>query len=89
MPKAMPTSGAGRAGRLDRHAPEEPRPVLDTEVAYDLELAGSLEAARAVALRGRAVALDPAVRRWPNDLAEPVVKRPAIDMGQPLRPRHR
>ena len=45
----------------------------------------NLGAAREHAMRGHPVALDPAVRRWPNDLREAVVKRPAIDMGQPAR----
>jgi uncharacterized protein (TIGR02996 family) len=49
-------------------------------------LLANLGAAREHALRGRPLAVDPAVRRWPNDLREPVVKRPAIDMGQPVRP---
>lgn len=46
---------------------------------------GHLGAAREHALRGHPVALDPAVRRWPNDLREAIVKRPTIDMGQPVR----
>ena len=48
-------------------------------------LAHNIAAARERALSGRPVAVDPAVRRWPNDLREAVVRQPAIIMGQPRR----
>lgn len=48
-------------------------------------LHGNLGPARERALAGRPVALDPSVRRFPNDLREPVVRQPAIVMGQPRR----
>lgn len=46
-------------------------------------LCGNIAFARELATAGQPVAVDPAVRRWPNDLREPVVRRPAIVMGQP------
>lgn len=46
-------------------------------------LCGNIAHARALAIAGQPVAVDPAVRRWPNDLREPVVRRPSIVMGQP------
>jgi uncharacterized protein (TIGR02996 family) len=49
----------------------------------EVPLFGNLAGARMYALSGRPVAVDPAVRRWPNDLREPVVRRTAIVMGQP------
>lgn len=42
-----------------------------------------LGSARQHALAGRAVVLDPAVRRWPDDLREPARKRLVIEMGRP------
>lgn len=44
---------------------------------------GNIGVARAQALHGNPVAVDPAVRRFPNDLRKPVVREPAIVMGQP------
>jgi uncharacterized protein (TIGR02996 family) len=55
------------------------------ECGIDVPLFGNLAAARERALAGKPVALDPSVRRWPNDLREPVVRQPAIVMGQPRR----
>lgn len=42
-----------------------------------------LGSARQHALAGRPVVLDPAVRRWPDDLRVSVRKRLAIEMGRP------
>jgi uncharacterized protein (TIGR02996 family) len=53
-------------------------------------LFGSLGAAREHAMKGNPVALDPAVRRFHDDLLKPVTRltrEPAIVMGQPVRGR--
>lgn len=51
----------------------------------EVPLFGNIAAARERALAGKPVALDPAVRRWPNDLREAIVRQPAIVMGHPRR----
>lgn len=51
----------------------------------EVPLYGNIAAARERALAGKPVAVDPAVRRWPNDLREAIVRQPAIIMGQPRR----
>lgn len=55
------------------------------ECGLDIPLFGNIAAARERALAGKPVAVDPAVRRWPNDLREPIVRQPAIIMGHPRR----
>ena len=48
-------------------------------------LCADIGSARHHALQGRPVVLDPAVRRWPDDLREPARKRLVIEMGRPAR----
>lgn len=48
-------------------------------------LCADIGSARHHALHGRPVALDPAVRRWPDDLREAARKRLVIEMGRPAR----
>ena len=48
-------------------------------------LCADIGSARHHASQGLPVALDPAVRRWPDDLREPARKRLVIEMGRPAR----
>lgn len=48
-----------------------------------IPIIGHLATAREYALTGNPLAVDPAVRRWRNDLRAPVVHRNRIEMGQP------
>lgn len=48
-----------------------------------IPIIGHLRSAREYALSGKPLAVDPAVRRWPDDLRLPVVRRNRIEMGQP------
>ncbi len=49
----------------------------------EVPLYGNIAAARERALAGLPVAVDPAVRRWPKDLREAIVRQPSIIMGKP------
>ena len=48
-------------------------------------LCADIGSARLHTSQGRPVVLDPAVRRWPDDLREPARKRLVIEMGRPAR----
>lgn len=63
----------------DEDADERSCPTCSRRVV----LCGDLGSARQHALAGRPVVLDPAVRRWPDDLREPARKRLVIEMGRP------
>lgn len=73
----------GRWSDLPETAIADERPC--GTCARKVILCADIGSARHHALQGRPVVLDPAVRRWPDDLREPARKRFVIEMGRPAR----